>query len=403
MSRAKWLQETRQMRFEEVYERWSVKRLTQEEAAQLLGVCERTFRRYINRYEEEGLEGLIDKRLNEVSHREAPVDEVVRLEVLYKERYDGWNVQHFFGKYQREHQGERSYTWVKNRLQSAGLVSKGKRKGSHRKRRERAPYEGMMIHQDGSTHEWVPGKKWDLIVTMDDATNEVYSAFFVDEEGSLSSFRGVTEVLKKKGLFSSFYSDRGSHYWHTPEAGGKVDKNHPTQFGRALGQLGIQMIAAYSPQARGRSERLFKTWQDRLPKELALAGIESMAAANRFLAEQFTPAYNTEFQVTAAEPGSAFVPLMDARIEDILCVQEERTVGRDNCVKYHRKVLQIPADQHRCHYVKAKVRVHVYPDGHYAIFHGPRKLASYDGEGLSLIHISEPTRPPVASRMPSSA
>ncbi len=381
MSRAKWLQETRQMRFEEVYERWSVKRLTQEEAAQLLGVCERTFRRYINRYEEEGLEGLIDKRLNEVSHREAPVDEVVRLEVLYKERYDGWNVQHFFGKYQREHQGERSYTWVKNRLQSAGLVSKGKRKGSHRKRRERAPYEGMMIHQDGSTHEWVPGKKWDLIVTMDDATNEVYSAFFVDEEGSLSSFRGVTEVLKKKGLFSSFYSDRGSHYWHTPEAGGKVDKNHPTQFGRALGQLGIQMIAAYSPQARGRSERLFKTWQDRLPKELTLAGIESMAAANRFLAEQFTPAYNTEFQVTAAEPGSAFVPLMDARIEDILCVQEERTVGRDNCVKYHRKVLQIPADQHRCHYVKAKVRVHVYPDGHYAIFHGPRKLASYDGEG----------------------
>lgn len=381
MSRAKWLQETRQMRFEDVYERWSVKRLTQEEAAQLLGVCERTFRRYINRYEEEGLEGLIDKRLNEVSHREAPVDEVVRLEALYKERYDGWNVQHFFGKYQREHQGERSYTWVKNRLQSAGLVSKGKRKGSHRKRRERAPYEGMMIHQDGSTHEWVPSKKWDLIVTMDDATNEIYSAFFVDEEGSLSSFRGVTEVLKKKGLFSSFYSDRGSHYWHTPEAGGKVDKNHPTQFGRALGQLGIQMIAAYSPQARGRSERLFKTWQDRLPKELALAGIESMEAANRFLAEQFTPAYNAEFQVTAAEPGSAFVPLLDTRIEDILCVQEERTVGHDNCVKYRRKVLQIPADQHRCHYVKAKVRVHVYPDGHYAIFHGPRKLAAYDCEG----------------------
>ena len=381
MGRAKWLQETRQMRFEEVYERWSVKRLTQEEAAQLLGVCERTFRRYINRYEEEGLDGLIDKRLNEVSHREAPVDEVVRLEALYKERYDGWNVQHFFGKYQREHQGERSYTWVKSRLQSAGLVSKGKRKGSHRKRRERAPYEGMMIHQDGSTHEWVPGKKWDLIVTMDDATNEIYSAFFVDEEGSLSSFRGVTEVLKKKGLFSSFYSDRGSHYWHTPEAGGKVDKNNPTQFGRALGQLGIQMIAAYSPQARGRSERLFKTWQDRLPKELALAGIENMAAANRFLVEQFTPAYNTEFQVTAAELGTAFVPLMDARIEDILCVQEERTVGRDNCVKYQRKVLQIPADQHRCHYIKAKVRVHVYPDGHYAIFHGPRKLAAYDCEG----------------------
>ncbi len=381
MSRAKWLQGTRQMRFEDVYEKWSIKRLTQEEAAQLLGVCERTFRRYIDRYEEEGLDGLMDKRLNEVSHRQAPVDEVVRLEALYKERYDSWNVQHFYGRYQRDHGGDRSYTWVKNRLQSAGLVAKGKRKGCHRKRRERAPFEGMMIHQDGSTHEWVPDKKWDLIVTLDDASNEIYSAFFVDEEGTLSSFRGVSEVLKQKGLFSSFYSDRGSHYWHTPEAGGKVDKTNPTQFGRALGQLGIQMIAAYSPQARGRSERLFKTWQDRLPKELALAGIVDMASANRFLEEQFTPAYNAEFQVTAAESGSAFVPLLDTRIEDILCLQEERTVGRDNCVRYQRKVLQIPADQHRCHYIKTKVRVHEYPNGQYAVFHGPRKLADYDGDG----------------------
>ena len=238
-----------------------------------------------------------------------------------------------------------------------------------------------MIHQDGSTHEWVPGKKWDLIVTMDDATNEIYSAFFVDEEGSMSSFRGVSEVLKKKGLFSSFYSDRGSHYWHTPKAGGKVDKHNPTQFGRALGQLGIEMIAAYSPQARGRSERIFKTWQDRLPKELALTNITDMAAATRFLGEQFTPAYNAEFTVVAAEPGSAFVSLMGARIDDILCLQEERTVGRDNCVRYQRKILQIPADQHRCHYVKAKVRVHEYPNGHYAVFHGPRRLADYDSQG----------------------
>ena len=384
MSRARWLQETRQMRFEDVYERWYVKRLRQEEAAQLLGVCERTFRRYIDRYEEAGLEGLIDKRMDEVSHRKAPVDEVVRLEALYKERYDGWNVQHFYGRYQREHKGERCYTWVKNRLQSAGLVAKGKRKGAHRKRRERAPLEGMMIHQDGSTHEWVADRKWDLIVTMDDATSAIYSAFFVDEEGTLSSFRGVWEVLKKKGLFSSFYSDRGSHYWHTPEAGGKVDKTKPTQFGRAMGQLGIQMIAAYSPEARGRSERLFKTWQDRLPKELALAGIADMVEANRFLEEQFTPAYNADFQVPAAESGSAFVPLLDTRIEDILCLQEERTVGCDNCVRYQRKVLQLPADQHRCHYVKAKVRVHEYPNGHYAVFHGPRKLADYDYDGQTI-------------------
>jgi len=171
-----------------------------------------------------------------------------------------------------------------NHLQKAKLVKKGKHKGAHRKRRERAPLAGMMIHQDGSTHAWVEEKVWDLIITLDDATSEIYSGFFVDEEGTASSFRGVSDTLKEYGLFSSFYSDRGSHYWHTPVAGGKVDNvpcfiNHSrykanlTQFGRALHQLGIQMIAAYSPQARGRSERMFKTLQERLPKELALHGI----------------------------------------------------------------------------------------------------------------------------------
>ena len=384
MSRTKWLQETRQMRFEDAYERWTVKRLTQEEAAQLLGVCERTFRRYIDRYEDEGLDGLLDKRLNQVSHRKAPVDEVVRLEALYKERYDGWNVKHFYGRYREEHQGERSYTWVKSRLQCKGWVVKGKRKGSHRKRRERAALPGMRMHQDGSTHEWVPNQRWDLIVTMDDATSEIYSGFFVEEEGTLSSFRGVSETIKQQGLFSSFYSDRGSHYWYTPEAGGKVDKNTLTQFGRAMQQLGIQMIAAYSPQARGRSERMFKTLQDRLPKEMALQGIEDMDAANRFLKEQFLPAFNTEFKVSAREEGSVFVPLLDTRLDDILCLQEERTVNHDNCVRFNNRILQLPKDRYRCHYVKARVRVHVYPNGHYAVFHGPKKLAEYDDTGQIL-------------------
>jgi hypothetical protein len=208
--------------------------------------------------------------------------------------------------------------------------------------------------------------------------------FFVEEEGTASSFRGVREVIAAYGLFSSFYSDRGSHYWHTPEAGGKVDKQNLTQFGRALRHLGIEMIAAYSPEARGRSERAFGTHQGRLPQELALAGITTMAAANRYLQDIYLPAFNAEFAQPALEAGSAFVPWVGGRLDDILCEQYERTVGGDNCVRFETLILQIPADRHRCHYVKAKVRVHHYANGHLAIFHGPRKLADYNAEGKAI-------------------
>ena len=279
MNRTQWLQETRMMRFEEAYFGWSESRLTQEEAARLLGVHERTFRRYINRYHEEGMEGLLDKRLVQASHRRAPVDEVIRIETLYRDRYQGWNVKHFYSFYKRMHGGGRSYSWIKNTLQKAGLVKRLKGKGKHRKRRPPAPMAGMMLHQDGSTHQWVDGQYWDLVVTMDDATNEHYSMFFVDEEGTASSFLGVKQVIEQKGLFCSLYTDRGSHYWYTGEAGGKVDKDHLTQFGRAMHQLGIEMIPAYSPEARGRSERAFGTHQGRLPKELAAAGISDIKSA----------------------------------------------------------------------------------------------------------------------------
>jgi hypothetical protein len=243
------------------------------------------------------------------------------------------------------------------------------------------PIPGMMIHQDGSTHEWVPGKKWDLIVTMDDATNEHYSMLFVDEEGTASSFLGIKEVINKQGLFSSFYSDRGSHYWYTPEAGGKVDKRRPTQFGRALQSLGVSMIAAYSPEARGRSERAFRTHQDRLPKELILHGITSMEEANRYLATTYCPEFNAEFKQPAKESGTAFIPWIGENLDDILCERYERTVTADNCVSFEGFTLQIPADQYRCHYVRVKVWVHKYNDRKMAIFHGPRKLSLYDAEG----------------------
>ena len=357
-----------------------------EEAARLLGLCARSFRRYIDRYEEAGLDGLIDKRMSQVSQRRAPVDEVMAVTEQYRKRHLGWSAKHFHGWY-RKAGGARSYTWVKKALQVAGLVAKAPKRGAHRKRRERAPWPGMMLHQDGSNHEWVAGQRWDLIVTMDDATSEHYSMFFVTEEGTQSSFRGVREVIDQRGLFSSFYSDRGSHYWHTPEAGGKVDKANPTQFGRAMAQLGIEMIPAYSPEARGRSERAFRTHQDRLPKELALAGVSDMAAANRYLAETYWSAFNTEFMQPAMEEGSAFVAWIGGSLDDILCEHFERTVGNDNCVHFEGRVLQIPADRHRCHYVKVKVRVLRYPDGTLAVCHGPRKLASYDAQGRPIAQL----------------
>ena len=380
MRRTELLQEIRKMRFEEVYGGWTESRLTQEEAAQILGVCSRTFRRYVDRYEEEGLRGLQDKRLTQASFRRAPVDEVMALVGRYESRHRGWNVKHFYSWYKRDG-GQRSYTWVKNTLQSRGSVSKAAKRGTHRKRRERSPLDGMMLHQDGSNHEWVPGKKWDLIVTMDDATTEHYSMFFVEEEGTTSSFQGVRDVIVERGLFCSLYTDRGSHYWYTPKEGGKVSKTQLTQFGRAMKQLGIEMIPAYSPEARGRSERVFGTHQGRLPQELALHGITDMDAANRYLAEVYQPAFNAEFMQPAVEEGTAFVRWVGANLDDILCEHHERTVTADNCVCFEGLTLQIPADQYRCHYVRVKLQVHRYADGALSIFHGPRKLADYDKRG----------------------
>jgi transposase len=380
MRRTEWLQETRRMRFEEAYDGWHAKRLTQVEAARLLGVCDRTFRRYVERYDDEGLEGLWDKRLTQVSSRKAPGAEVQDVAERYRARHQGWSVKHFHSWYQRD-AGRRGDTWVKTVLQEAGLVTRGKGKGAHRKKRERSPWPGMMVHQDGSTHEWVPGQHWDLIVTMDDATSRHYSMVFVDEEGTQSSFLGVQQTLEAQGLFCSLYTDRGSHYWHTSEAGGKVDKKNLTQFGRALQQLGIEMIAAYSPEARGRSERAFGTHQGRLPQELALLGITEQSQANRYLTEVYMPNHNAEFAHPAPEPGSAFVPLLGVDLDEILCEHYERTVGKDNCVHFERRVLQIPADAHRCHYVKTRVRVHRYQDETLAVFHGPRLLGRYDAQG----------------------
>ncbi len=381
MGRATVLQEVRIMRFEDVYGRFQGSQLSCEDAADLLGVSVSTFFRYRGRYEADGAAGLYDRRLGRASARRAPVDEVARVLELFETRYWDFTVKHFHDTLVSEHGFARSYSWTKNTLQSAGKVRKAKRRGAHRRKRPRRPMAGMMLHQDGSRHEWVGGQWWDLIVTMDDATSEIYSAFFVAEEGTMSSFRGLCEVIARHGLFCAFYTDRGAHYWHTPKAGGKVDKDNPTQVGRALGQLGIEPIAAYSPEARGRSERVFGTLQGRLPQELRVAGVTTMDQANRYLAEVYLATHNARFAVAAEQSGSAFVADRAGAWRDILCVHETRTVGNDNCVRYRGLSLQIPEHAHRHHFVKAKVRVHDYPDGTLAIFHGPRCLERYDQQG----------------------
>ena len=368
------------MKFEEIYVRTTRRELSQLEAASILGVSERTFRRWRDRYEAEGAEGLYDRRLGKLSARAVPVDTVMQVLELFDTRYWDFTAKHFWENLVENHGFTRSYNWLRLTLQARGRIRKAPRRGAHRRKRPRRALPGMMLHQDGSSHQWVAGQWWDLIVTLDDANSEIYSAFFVTEEGTMSTFSALREVIEGKGLFCSLYADRGSHYWHTPEAAGPVDRDNPTQVGRALQQLGIELIAAYSPEARGRSERMFGTLQKRLPQELRLKGITTMDEANRFLREEYLARHNARFAILPEGEGSAFVPFAGS-LEDVLCVQEDRSVGKDNTVRYKTLVLQIPEDRHRHHYVKAKVKVHEYPDGHLAVFHGPRRLADYNADG----------------------
>jgi hypothetical protein len=426
----------RMERFEELYVELEAGRLSCEGAAMILGgtgkgsgdaqhrwkagggCSPRHFLRLRSRYDEDGLAGLKDRRVGRVSHRRAGDAEVEELTRLYRERYEGFNTRHFHEFARRDHSLCRGYTWTRLVLLQAGLATPCKRGGAHRLKallsevegRPRKPpstalqalrtgMRGMMIHQDASTHRWYGEGYADLVVTLDDATSEITSAFFCKQEGTNSSLRGIHETIAKHGLFCSFYTDRGSHYFYTPEVGGKVDKSRLTEVGRALKHLRIIHIAAYSPEARGRSERMFATLQGRLPGELKLAGITDMAAANRYLQEVYLPRHNAQFTVAPELEASAFVDAAGIDIANILCIQEDRIVGADNTVRYKAMTLQIPASPYRHHYVKTHVRVHHYPDGSMAIFHGPRQIGRYQpsgalkGEGKIEQREASPLRP----------
>ena len=383
MRRTEALQGVRMIKFLDVLGRYEASEFSQLDAAELLGVGERTFRRWRRRFEDEGEAGLLDRRLGKASGKRVPTDREDEVERLYRTRYCGFTAKHFHEHLVSDHRFSWGYTWTKGFLHSKGLLERAVRRGAHRRKRPRRPLPGMMLHQDGSQHEWLKGRpKLDLIVTMDDATSQIYSAFLVEEEGTASSLRGLGEVFAARGLPLSLYTDRGSHYFHTPAAGGAVDRTRLTQVGRALERLGVEHIAAYSPQARGRSERVFQTLQDRLVKELALARITTPDAANAFLRDHYIGAHNARFAVRPEQEGSAFVAIPGVDLAEVLCVQEERQVGNDNCVSFNRLKLQIPESPLRPHFVRARVKVRQYPDGTHAIFHGPRCLGRYDAKGV---------------------
>jgi transposase len=383
----------RAMKVQDVMLQAMAKKITWWQAAEILGISDRHMRRWRERYVEEGYNGLFDRRRGQPSRRRVAVATVEKVFALYREKYFDLNVQHFHEKLQGEHGIELSYTWVKQALQGAGLVARGRKRGAHRKRRERRPLPGMLLHIDGSRHQWFQDERWyDLIVILDDATSEIYYAQLVEEESTATVMAGLKEVIERKGVFCALYSDRGSHFWLTPKVGGKVDYHRRTQVGRALHELGVQMIPAYSPQARGRSERSFGTWQGRLPQELRLRQIASLEAANVFLREHYMAEFNRRFQVAAAQRGSAFLPCRRRDLNLIFSLQFERTVNRDNTVSFQNLSLQIERVRWRASLAGCQAVVHQHLDGTLSLTHGPHCLGRYTAQGAALATTKMPAR-----------
>ena len=402
ITRAEW---ERTMKVQEVILRAMAKKITWWQAAEILGTSDRHLRRIRERYEQFGYESLFDRRRNHPSPRRVPFAQVEKVLVLYREKYFDLNIRHFHEKLHEQHGIGLSYTWVKTVLQGAGLVARQRKRGVHRKRRPRRPLPGMLLHIDGSRHQWFQDERWyDLIVILDDATSEIYYAQLTEEESTLTVMAGLKEVIERKGVFCALSSDRGSHFWLTPKAGGKIDEHRLTQVGRALREVGVQMIPAYSPQARGRSERNFGTWQGRLPQELRLRGIRSLEAANGFLREHYIAEFNTRFQVPAAQRGSAFVRRSSKDLDLIFALQFQRTVNRDNTVSVQNLHLQIEAVRWRATLAGCTVTVHQHLDETFTITYGPQRLGHYSAEGVSLARkamektqsgkVQKPTFPP---------
>jgi transposase len=375
----------RAMKMQEVILRALARTITWWQAAEIAGISARQMQRWKRRYELRGYDGLYDRRRGKPSPRRVPLETVERVLGLYREKYFDFNVRHFHEKLVKEHGIGLSYTWVKLALQGAGLVAKRKVRGVHRKRRERRPLPGMLLHIDGSEHRWFEHDRWhDLLVVMDDATSQIYYAQLVEEESTRTVMAALREVVEQKGVFCALYSDRASHFFLTPKAGEPVDRQRLTQVGRALSDLRIEMIPAYSPQARGRSERNFGTWQGRLPQELRLRGVATVEEANRFLKESYLAEFNRKFTVKAAQSGHAFVRARRSDLDRVFSIQHERVVNRDNTVSWANRCWQIEKTSWRGTLAGCRVTVYEHLDGTVSLGYGPQLLGRYTAEGLAL-------------------
>ncbi len=376
----------RAMKVQEVILRAVAKKITWWQAAEIIGISDRQMRRWRERYEEFGFRGLFDRRRGKPSPKRVAMAVVERVLTLYREKYFDLNVCHFHEKLRAEHQIELSYSWVKGVLQGAGLIARGRKRGVHRQRRERRPLPGMLLHIDGSEHRWFQDDRWyDLLVILDDATSEICYAQLVEEESTLTVMAALQEVIARKGQFCALYSDRGSHFWLTPKAGEAVDPHRLTQVGRALRELGIRMIPAYSPQARGRSERNFGTWQGRLPQELRLAGCSTVEQANQFLRDRYIAEFNRRFQVPAAERGTAFTACRRRDLDLVFSLQFERVVSRDNTVSFQNLKLPIERVPWRATLAGCTVVAHQHLDGKLSLTYGPHRLGQYTAEGVPMM------------------
>lgn len=376
----------RAMKIQEVILRAASGKILWMQAAEILGISPRSMQRWKRRYEAHGYDGLFDRRQQRPSPKRVPMATVEKVLRLYREQYFDFNVKHLTEKLAEEHAIELSYTWIKTALQTAGLVARQRKRGRHRKQRPRRPLPGMMLHVDGSRHSWLgPGRgQQDLIVIFDDADSEAYYAQLVPEESTLTVMAGLKTVVQQQGVFCSLYVDRGSHFVATPVAGGPVDREPKTQIGRALEQLGIELIAAYSPQARGRCERLFGTWQGRLVAELRSRQITTLEAANRFLASRWLSIHNHKFTVAAQQSGTAFVPYRGTELDKIFSIQQERVVGNDNTVRFENLTLQIESQSFRYSLARCRVRVCRHLDGTLSVYYGQHRLGRYDATGALL-------------------
>ena len=389
----------RAMKLQEVILRAVAKKITWAQAAEIIGIRDRQMRRWKQRYEEFGYDGLFDRRLGKPSPKRVPLATVEEILRLYQQQYADFNVRHFHEKLREQHHIRLSYTWVKQALQTAGLVKKNRKRGVHRRRRPRRPLPGMLLHLDGSSHAWFQDqRKYDLLVILDDATSEIYYAQLVEEECTATVMTALREVIERKGAFCALYSDRASHFFHTPKAGQPVDRTRLTQVGRALQELGIQMIPAYSPQARGRGERNFGTWQGRLPQELRLHGIDDLAAANEFLREHYIAEFNRRFSVAAAQPGHAFLPVHGKNLDFVFSLQHERTVHQDNTVQIGPCVLQIEKSRWRATLAGCRVTVYQHLEGTWSIGYGPHLVGRYNPDGLPLQFEVQRQRQPLGKR-----